>query len=343
MEVKDGVITRNFRTPDFLAKLFQLYSKSEFNRMNMFSEQFGYGHREILLKYCGLDYSVQLLGVLQHGLMYELPYYRDFSTPRFLNGKRTPYWVFSREMEQFGLREGFKSVKAIGAPWMYLRKATSLSFLKSQFRDKRVLVMPGHTAGAFVSKSGKELRRKRAALFREVVGSIEATVCLHANDFCDLEARESYLQQGFEVTCIGNTSLQPVWSPASSRIRMLFNLMTLLGSHSTLVTDRFGTHVFYGIDMGLKIGIFPEISELEKVMDISGRKDTAIDDKLRLFELEYIRENLPEALDGFANAYLFESYKDEVLGKHCVLDPTELKSLLQYRKNVFPNLELQPW
>ena len=70
--------------PDKITKIVSLHSKSGEYMRNMFSEQFGYGHREILLKYCGLDFSTQLLGNLQHGIALD-HLFLNFRTPRYCN------------------------------------------------------------------------------------------------------------------------------------------------------------------------------------------------------------------------------------------------------------------
>ena len=122
-EVKFSKLEMRQWFPPKLAKFVNLHSSPEY-RHSMFGEQFAYGQREILLKFCGLDFSTQLLGNLQHGIFgnnQEI----DFRTPRYTSGRKSSFWVYSKESEQLGQSLGYKKVTAIGAPWLYMRDSVA--------------------------------------------------------------------------------------------------------------------------------------------------------------------------------------------------------------------------
>ena len=256
-EVKFSKLEMRQWFPTKLAKFVNLHGPTEYME-SMFGEQFAYGQREILLRYCGLDFSTQLLGNIQHGVFgnnQEI----DFRTPRYASGKKSSFWVYSKESEILGQSLGYKKITAIGAPWLYLRNSVDQNLTKVKENRKKILVMPAHTTPTIFSLSTKSEKKERALAFRQIVGDKEATVCLHATDYCDPETTQSFIAEGFAVTCIGTSSLMPRWSQAGNRVRSLFTLMKLMEAHESLLTDDFGTHLFYAIDMGMRIGIFPEI------------------------------------------------------------------------------------
>ncbi|MDO8646049.1 MAG: hypothetical protein Q7R42_05655 [Candidatus Planktophila sp.] len=340
-EVKFSRIEQTLKIPDKVAKFVNLHTSSGDYMRNMFSEQFGYGHREILLKYCGLDFSTQLLGNLQHGVMLHHSYL-DFRTPRYFGMRKSQFWVFSKEYEKLGRSLGNENVTAIGAPWLYLRDSVECEPQPVQ-KPEGILVMPGHSSGPYNSIASVQQKRARAKAFRQIVGTQKATVCLHATDFCNPDTTEAFLDEGFKVICPGSSNVLPYWAESGNRARTLHKIMSLMNSHTHLLTDRFGTHIFYAIDMGLKIGIFPEISELSPTRDLSGRKhvvDFSITDKE---EFNYLRENIPEAINQFTESQKYQEISNLVLGRDAVMSPENLLETLDYRKHVYPISDIQPW
>ena len=123
-EFKASKLENLVKFPQKIAKLVNLYAGDGDYSRRMFGEQFAYGHREILLKYCGLDFSTQIIGNLQHGV-YGYKQKIDFRSPRFIGGKPSTFWVYSKMYEEIGKSLGHDNVTAIGAPWLYLRKSIS--------------------------------------------------------------------------------------------------------------------------------------------------------------------------------------------------------------------------
>ena len=334
-------IEQTLKFPDKAAKFVNLHTRSGDYMRNMFSEQFGYGHREILLKYCGLDFSTQLLGNLQHGVMLD-HLWLDFRTPRYFGMRKSPFWVFSKEYEKLGRSLGNRNVTAIGAPWLYLRDSVEKEPQVAQ-KPEGILIMPGHSSGSYNSLASIQQKKDRAKAFRQIVGSQKATVCLHATDFSNPDTTEAFLDEGFRVICAGSSNTLPHWTEAGNRIRTLHKIMSLMKSHTHLLTDRYGSHIFYAIDMGLNIGIYPGISQLSPINDLSGRKDIYDDAIVEKEELIYFRRNIPEALNQFTESIKYQEISNEVLGRDAVMSPTDLLETLDYRKQVYPISQIQPW
>jgi hypothetical protein len=270
----------------------------------------------------------------------------DFRSPRYFGLRKSKFWVFSKKYEQLGRSLGNDNVHAIGAPWLYMRDAV-LENLRDEpeieTKANSFLIMPGHSSGPYNSNASIQQKRERAKAFRQIVGSDQATVCLHASDYTNYETTDAFLNEGFKVTCAGSSNHLPYWSEAGNRVRTLHTIMNLMNSHTHLLTDRFGSHIFYAIDMGLKIGIYPEISRFSPIGDLSGRKDLADDSVFEKEELIYFRKNTPEAIDQFTDSSKYRDLSNEVLGREAVLSPTDLLSVLDYRKNVYPISQIQPW
>jgi len=340
-EIRESKLEKLIKIPDKLAKIVSLHAASGEYMQNMFGEQFAYGQREILLKYCGLDFSTQILGNLQHGIFgNQVPI--DFRTPRYLNGRKSSFWVYSKETENLGRSLGYESVTAIGAPWFYLRDSTGLNKDYAQTRNG-ILVMPAHSTPSAISIATKREKKQRADAFRQITGSQKATVCLHATDYCDPETTDSFIKAGFKVTCMGTSSLIPRWSQAGNRIRSLYTLMNLMTSHVSLLTDDFGTHLFYATDLGMRIGIFPKIRELLKIAYVSEGELDYVDSVQVQNDLTFLKEAMPDSIDQFTDSDKYLTLANQLLGRESVLSPAELLRTLIFRKNIFPISSVQPW
>ena len=341
-DFKASKLENLIKVPQKIAKLVNLYAVDGDYSRRMCGEQFAYGHREILLKYCGLDFSTQIIGNLQHGV-YGYKQKIDFRSPRFIGGKPSTFWVYSKMYEEIGKSLGHDNVTAIGAPWLYLRKSISEE-MKSISTKNEILVMPSHSQSTYVSVSSAGEKRKRAKAFRDVIGPQQATVCLYAMDICDPEVVEAYFDEGFRITCIGSSIHHPSWSQSGNRIRSLNKLMTLMKSHRTLVTDSYGSHLLYGITMGMEIGVFPEIRKLSKVEEMYGKRMEDYEEVKELSnELEFFNMYMPESINNVYGSLSYLPIANEILGLESMMEPAELRSVLDYRKGIYPISQIQPW
>jgi hypothetical protein len=328
--------------PEKLLKFAITASNNQHFQRDMFSVNFAYGNREILLKYTGLDYSNQILGILEHGAS---GYWTDldFRTPRLVNGKRSKYWAWSYETELLARSSGFSHVKAIGAPWYYLKKNIIMKSSEKTSPLNRILIMPSHSTGNAIDTAGSSAKLERAKLFKKIAGNVPATVILHAVDFCDPETFHAFRDVGFEVTCIGNSFQQPLWSSAGNRVRMMLTLYELMLSHTHYLSDGYGTSLHYAIDMGLSIGLFPKIKEYQILgNDLLGSR--AYFKELDIRESNYLQMHVPNLVDTFGDSREYLQFSRDKLGADCVKDPEELLDLLDYRPNVYPcDTGAEPW
>lgn len=340
--VLSGLFSHSKIIPAKLLNLLRMYSTDGNFLKSRYSENFAYGHQEILLKYCGLGLSTQIIGVLQHGVA-RPDFLQDVVTPRYLGGYRTKYWAWSKATQEIAQIQGYDHVVPIGAPWLYLRKALeSKNPVKTRLNEK-VLVMPSHSTGNAVDVSSFEMKRERAKAFRDVVGDRNATVCLHATDFCDPETRQSFEKYDFVLECIGSSSFTPVWSPAGNRIGTLKTLLDLMTSHTHYVSDGFGTSLIYGLDLEMKVAIFPHLKNL-LVLNANSTGKEAIYREENQIEEQFLPTNMPLLINDFVDGSIYRTLTDEMLGADSVLSKEELRNTLEYRANVYPlSGNFQPW
>lgn len=334
--------TINKLSPIFNERILRfamLHSRDSLIAKEMFVEQFVYGHREILLKHAGLDYSNQIIGVIQHGMYYsgEL----NYETPRFIGGKKTKLYVFSKKDQEIAESRGHSHVYAIGAPWLYLKKSLESSRTFPPKGEESVLIMPYHSQSAVPDVSNLHSKLARAKAFRDVIGSVQSTVCLHSVDFLDPTARNAFKEYGFDVTCIGSTA-GLAWSPSGGRVTALTSLFNLMSQHTHYLTDSVGTSLFYAVNMGMKIGIFPEIRDLIELNQmIQGVYSDEIDKQLNY---DYIEDHFRNAKGTFVSSAEFLQITNQVLGADSLLEPSALKETLDYRSGIYPKeIGIEPW
>ncbi len=331
--ISKRILRSSPRTLRFI-RFLQLHFGDNSLLMNMYPEQFAYGHREILLDECELDYSAQLIGNLQHGI--EINSF-DFRSPKYLFGKTAKTWVFSRDLEIESRKQGFKNVYAIGAPWLYLARRNTSKLIFTGNMTKRVLVMPGHSQTNFYDRSSKDLMIKRAKLFRDAVGNLQSTLCLHPIDFLNADTRNSFAEQGFEVVCLGISNSIPPWSPAANRMKFLDNLFYLMSTHTHYVTDDVGTSLFYALNMGLEVAVFPEIRHS---LDTAGINSGAINNSEYLNSSEkFLKQNLNEVIDRFGASDQLRNFANLSLGLDCMKEKEELLEILDFRRDVYTDFQ----
>ena len=322
-----------------LLKFAMMHVKGSLIAKEMFAEQFVYGHREILLKHAGLDYSNQIIGVIQHGMYYsgEL----NYQTSRFIAGKKTKLYVFSKKDQDIAESLGHDHVHAIGAPWLYLKNSLESSRTFPPHKGNSVLIMPYHSQSSISDITNLNTKLARAKAFRDAIGSMRSTVCLHQVDFLDPGVRTAFQEYGFDVTCMGSTA-GLTWSPSGGRVTSLPNLHNLMSQHTHYLTDSVGTSLFYAVSMGMKIGIFPKIRELLELNQIvQGIYSDEIDKQLNY---DFIDEHFSNAKETFVSSTEFMQITNQILGADCLLEPKALKEILDYRSGVYPKeIGVEPW
>ena len=135
--------------------------------INKFGTQFAYGHREILLKYAGLDSSLLLTGILQHGVGPAFTIYSDWPTPRVKFISRSPFWVYSRVAATELASIGAKKVQAIGSPWLYA-KQSELMAIQHNVQNSIYLIFPRHFSDALLDDITPEGIRRKIRFWKSI-------------------------------------------------------------------------------------------------------------------------------------------------------------------------------
>lgn len=310
---------------------------------NRYREQFLYGHREILIRYAELPESAVLTGYLQHGFdVLDLQASRPL---RAANMAEAFQWVWMPSTEVHALRRGYKRVRAIGAPWLYLlrRRNNGSSFgiaphgnvsRRLSSDAQRLLFAPSH----WDQFSSLDLHARMCARLREVTNpSDTVTVLLHGLDFLQMELRDVYEAAGFRTTCLGwpkdSPRSFPVHSDIGDRVNFLTNLAELFERSDALIIEGMGSILFYASAVGLPVywlgGPRIEPSALRYASPNFCRIDRETDDWLaKLLR----RCDVPPQVPGLSRIQPepLENCARTVLGEEAIKTPEELRGVLRW-------------
>ena len=243
---------------------------SPFRRKSNFDyyvrEQFAYGHREILLEYMGLTKEYIFDVRLHHGN--SLPNVLDPVEPMYdRRGKvvRQIYW--RDDVNRLSNHTKGIEVISVGSPLLYLlsnqgstldqisKRLTDLSEVISKseplqtslsdLSGNKILFFPMH------SWEGDVLDHSAfAEEVSEIFPMADTTICLGYFDFCDPITRQSYLDFGFEVVCVGMRDSSVENSPAGGREYFLQHLTELILKHDLVFANQFTTGLLYANALG---------------------------------------------------------------------------------------------
>lgn len=227
-----------------------------------FSEQFLYGHREILMRYAGMNEKAMLTGSIEHGWAMD-----SGRGIRKLAGGRYLYLSWSQErVDRSGINE--ETTIPIGAPFIYAYDLVSHHL--NQFKetggskDKRVLFFPVH--GNEYSQQNTE---SQIALFSEYHDPFTASVCLYWAEYINPMIYSKYQSAGFRIFCsgfsgqmehtgLGYSARKLAGSPIGGRPNFLLNTIAMLATHDEIVFGGIGTSLFYAGFMDKKITLLHE-------------------------------------------------------------------------------------
>jgi hypothetical protein len=240
--------------------------------MQLYGEQFAYGHREILLKYCDISEDYMFKAHIPHGGVSPAsidPINRiddDSGNPILQLRWRHDSAVEAEEAN-------IKNVTPIGAPFLYAlsnlgykpeqisnqiqQSVGKFNWPRENFEQhkylsesKNILYMPLHTwdGDVHVHQIPKDSPLTR-------LGNSKITVQLGFLDFCDPSIRNLYTELGWNIECAGVRSSKITGSPAGGRNSFLYNLHNLMKKNDIVVSNEFTTGLFYAASMGKKIGI----------------------------------------------------------------------------------------
>lgn len=224
------------------------------------SEQFNFGHREILIASNNLDPQTLFLGSLQHG-WYENDPLQPVSQIRNRKLKPYPFLTWSLRQKYFLEASGFGQVYAIGSPWAHLIKACGMNLADKGWMNQvntlkkdsieRLLVFPRHSIPGGTVEHDVDIAR-----LLNLSGCKKVTVCLFWMDFIDPKVRDYYEQFNCEIYCVGfkgNTGNDTPWAPTGGRVMFLPELLDLMCRHQVIACDQAGTAFWYAASLGKSV------------------------------------------------------------------------------------------
>ena len=198
-----------------------------------YSAQFAYGHREILLRYMGLPTTTLLQGVLQHGVSTEPDLLRNSAMPRLGLRRRAPFWVYSKTGEKYLHSHGINNAYAIGSPWAYLCEMNGIQYQRaSELDHKKFLVFPTHHSLSVRVPTSLIQIKEKIKFWKDLAGEHELSICLLWTEYLDPIWRQACHEDEITLTFAGVSVTNPVWSPHSSRVEFLPEIMKMLSNHT---------------------------------------------------------------------------------------------------------------
>ena len=218
-----------------------------------FSEQFLYGHREILCSYANLKNTSMIKGSIEHGWALDSGLgIRKFPTGRYLYLS----WSSARVARN---NINHPNTIAIGAPFIYAHKQLEPvidEYLKQNIKTKREII--------FFPYHGNEYSQQNAdsqiQLFSEKYEAQKATVCLYWVEYINPNIYTKYRSAGFEIVCagfsgqmehtgLGYSARKLAGSPIGGRPTFLLNTIAYLAAHKKVVMGGLGSITFYAAYM----------------------------------------------------------------------------------------------
>jgi FkbM family methyltransferase len=148
------------------------------------------------------------------------------------------YWVARVDEEVYLRREGYKNVRAIGLPIIYLPAS------KAVRQPKSLLVMPAHSLDYTTLKSNFDEYADLIASLQQHFAEI--LVCVHPSCW-----RNRYWVDAFRTR-----GLKVIKGAFIEDRNALLRMARLFSSFEYVTTNGFGSHIAYGAYFGAKISIF---------------------------------------------------------------------------------------
>lgn len=300
-----------------------------------FSEQFLYGHREILCTYANLPNTAAIAGSVEHG--WALDSGRGI---RKFHGGRYLYLSWSDNRMKRSLIEHKKTV-AIGAPFIYLATLLEGKLAETSICSQRsLLFFPVHG-----NEFSQQNARSQIQLFSEKFDPNKATVCLYWVEYVNPEIYKLYSDSGFSIVCagfsgqmehtgLGYTARKLAGSPIGGRQNFLINTIRFILNHQKIVLGGLGSVLFYSSFLGKEIELLHKYIDTDYLdMDyLEGNSFRTNNDEIKYRAyIEKIMRMDFEKIDF--NSESFKKFVKSELGMHNQLDPNDLSELLL--KNCF--------
>ena len=248
-----GYYVRMYRVKPKIQRILKRIDRSLTGPLVEFSEQFLYGHREILINYAQLSDEDLIFGSVEHGWAFEA----GLGIPKFPLGRHLHLSWCEDRMK----RTGGASLKniAIGAPFIYAHANVIEDLKKFESQNikpkRKIIFFPFH-GNEYIQQNADS----QISIFKARYNPEETTVCLYWAEYINPEIYSKYLSEGFAITCagfsgqmehtgLGYSSRKLAGSPIGGRPTFLLNTIKFLAKHDRVVVGAMGTICFYAAYM----------------------------------------------------------------------------------------------
>lgn len=299
-----------------------------------FSEQFLYGHREILICYAGLDAKSLIKGSVEHG--WALDSGRGIKK---LTGGRYLYLSWCKErVARSGVRDS--TTIAIGAPFIYAHSMVQneinlFEMQKSQAKNS-ILFFPVH--GNEFSQQNPESQIK---LFKEKYDPTKSSVSLYWVEYINPTIYNLYKSAGFKILCsgfsgqmehtgLGYSARRLAGSPIGGRPSFILNTIAMLVAHKKIVFGGLGSPLFYAAYLEKEIDLLHKYLSTT-YLDMDSEHGTTFEaDPVMMRYVKFISESMNcEFEDINYSSAEFRRIANSELGLSDKLSTIELQRLLE--------------
>ena len=261
------------RVRGYLQRRYDTSGKSDLERY--FGEQMAYGHREVLLKYMGLEKKFYFGASLTHGKI--LPDFLDPIRPQYMrDGSQILQVLWRSDAEYEAAKKGVDAI-SIGAKGLYALENMGQSIEETKqnisnfaekhnwkgeyeeiidlIQDRKVLYMPLHSwEGDVVSQKNSDVG------LLKFLNPKNVTVLLGFLDFLEPSSRAYFESFGFKTDCAGIRASKVFGSPAGGRETFLYSLFDLISKNDVVVANGLTTGLLYATCLKKGVGILPGVS-----------------------------------------------------------------------------------
>lgn len=284
----------------------------------MSTENYRYGHADILAQYVGLRSAPQILGNIQHG-------WNALGGFGLARGRieDTRHLVWSDLFLRRSYAMGYRNNVVIGSPWAYLiaMKRNQISTASDKKEGRGTIFYPFH---GWERGTIRGDYRKLISQIRQVEGNEPVTVCLYWLEYDDHKIRALFEDAGFRVITHGHRDTD-IGAPNP----FLENQLSELLAHKRVASNRLSTAVLYGMSLGLEAGVYGDPMEFHE--------PSTVDDfnlswrRLPLLYPDMFGETIPQS-----EAFEFSISQ---LGMDRVLEPLDLARRLGWSNLVVDELQ----
>lgn len=294
--------------------------------LEYFFEQFLYGNREILVNYIRSEIpDFSSASYLKAGLSHGWAPDEQLWRLRNRNLSRAPRFVWNQRNELPHIRNS--GAIAIGSSWIYLLKTLGINpgvrvENTNSNKSRPNLLMLTHNI--VISEKSLELQ---AEFYKKIVDPTKTTVCLFWLDFCKPEVYLAYKSLGFEVVCAGYPAkFELGYQIYKGRPQFLANILRILSTHQSLITDECTTSTFYAASLGLEIQVIADPIALEFQ---SSWESQYGGDGREYFNsgIAWLRHFFPSLIDGKYDSIELNLLAWNELGWGQLLSPDEMSHL----------------